>query len=228
MKDYHAVLFDLDGTLIDTAKDMGLALNRLLEHHGKPVLDDHTVRPLVSHGSPALINFGFNIGESDAGYSKLRNQFLAFYEDNIAVNSALFEGMDGILARLEQHDVPWGIVTNKPAKYTQLLLEKLNLHTRASTVISGDTLSLRKPNPEPLIAACQQISRDPASCLYVGDAQRDIEAARAAGMSACAALYGYYSAEDDPTEWNPDFFINSPHELNDYINFNSQIRSTAS
>ena len=226
MSDYQAVLFDLDGTLIDTAQDMGLALNLLLRHHQRPGFDDHELRPLVSHGSAALINFGFNVKESDEQFIDLRDQFLAIYEQNIAVNSCLFEGMESILQQLEYSDIPWGIVTNKPGKYTNLLLAELSLDKRASTVISGDTLALRKPNPEPLLAACEQIECTPEKCLYVGDALRDIQAARAAGMTACVAIYGYYMDHENPTEWNPDFYIKEPLELNKHINFNNQIGNT--
>lgn len=225
MNDYRAVLFDLDGTLIDTAQDMGLALNLLLEQYQRPVFGDHQLRPLVSHGSAALINFGFNITESDEQFLELRDQFLAFYEQNIAVNSCLFEGMENILDQLEHAAIPWGIVTNKPGKYTDLLLAELNLDKRTAAVISGDTLAQRKPDPEPLFAACRQIACPPEKCLYVGDALRDIQAARAAGMTACAAMYGYYLDDENPTEWNPDFYINTPLELNKHINFNTQINN---
>ena len=226
MNNYQAVLFDLDGTLIDTAKDMGLALNLLLNHHDRPGFEDHELRPLVSHGSAALINFGFNISESDAKFAELRDHFLALYEENIAVNSNLFEGMESILQQLERNNIPWGIVTNKPARYTDLLLAQLNLETRASSVISGDTLAVKKPNPEPLFVACNQIACTASKCLYIGDAQRDIQAAHAAGMTSCAALYGYYTDAEDPTEWNADFAINTPLELSQHINFNSQYKTT--
>ncbi len=226
MNNYEAVLFDLDGTLIDTARDMGLALNLLLKHHQLPNHKDHVLRPLVSHGSAALIKFGFDISESDARFIELRDQFLDFYEQNIAVNSSLFEGMESILLKLEHAAIPWGIVTNKPGKYTDLLLVHLKLHKRAAAVISGDTLAVRKPNPEPLYAACEQISCAPENCLYVGDALRDIQAARAAGMTACAATYGYYMDSEDPWQWNPDFFIKEPLELNKHINFDRRARNT--
>ena len=223
MNTYQAVLFDLDGTLIDTAQDMGLALNLLLKHHNKPTFGNHELRPLVSHGSAALIKFGFNVNDTDAQFVELRDHFLALYEDNIAVNSSLFEGMQGILTQLEESTIPWGIVTNKPGKYTDLLLAELNLDKRASTVFSGDTLSLKKPHPEPLFAACKQIKCDPRECLYVGDAQRDIEAAHAAGMTACVALYGYYTDNEDPRAWNADFYIDEPAELDRHINFKNKI-----
>ena len=219
MSRYQSVLFDLDGTLIDTAKDMGLALNLLLKHHGKPVFEDQLLRPLVSHGSSALINFGFNINDNDRQFEPLRDHFLRLYEANIAVNSCLFEGMQEILVQLETSNIPWGIVTNKPGRYTDLLLAELNLDKRAASVISGDTLALKKPSPEPLWAACKQINCEPSRCLYVGDAMRDIQAAHAAGMTACAALYGYYTHEEDPESWNADFSINAPTELNKHIDF---------
>ena len=221
MNNYQGVLFDLDGTLIDTAQDMGLALNLLLEYHNKPVFEHYQLRPLVSHGSAALIKFGFNVDDTDKHFVTLRDHFLALYETNIAVNSCLFEGMPGILSQLEKSGIPWGIVTNKPGKYTDLLLAKLNLDKRVSTVFSGDTLTQKKPHPEPLFAACKQIECEPEKCLYVGDAQRDIEAAQAAGMTSCAALYGYYTDDEDPMMWNADIYIDEPSQLDRHINFNS-------
>lgn len=225
MNNFEAVFFDLDGTLIDTALDMGLALNLLLQHHQRPGLDNQDLRPLVSHGSAALIKYGFNVNESEPQFTELREHFLSFYEQNIAVSSRLFEGMESVLLNLEAADIPWGIVTNKPGKYTTLLLAELNLDKRASSVISGDTLVLRKPSPEPLFAACKQVSCKPDNCLYVGDALRDIQAARAAGMTACAAMYGYYTQDEDPATWNADFYINAPVELNQHIKYQRQNRT---
>ena len=223
MNDFEAVLFDLDGTLIDTAPDMGGALNLLLQLNQCNTVDLQSLRPHVSHGSTALIKMGFNIGESNPQFLNLRDHFLDLYEQNIAISSTLFDGMEQVLEQLEQASIPWGIVTNKPGYLTDKLLLEMNLHQRASTVISGDTLELRKPHPEPLFAACNNIDCNPKHCLYVGDAERDIQAAQAAGMKSCTALYGYYTHDEDPKSWNADLEIESAFDLLKHINFNPEL-----
>ena len=219
MNNFKGVFFDLDGTLIDTAPDMGLALNLLLERHQRKPLAMTTIRPQVSHGSAALVKLGFGVEESDPDFETLKQEFLDIYQNNVAVDSQLFDGMELILKNLENAKIPWGIVTNKPGYLTNELLDKLGLMSRAASVISGDSLSVRKPHPEPLFKACELASCSASESLYVGDAQRDIEAAKAAGMMSCAALYGYYTEEEDPTAWNADYYISSPIELEQYIKF---------
>jgi len=221
MNDFQGVFFDLDGTLIDTAPDMGLALNLLLINHQQQPVAMEIIRPQVSHGSAALINLGFGIDESDNQFESLKHEFLELYEKNVAVDSKLFTGMEKILTSLEASAIPWGIVTNKPGYLTDQLLSKLDLDHRAASVISGDTLIVRKPHPQPLYRACEIAACAPNQCLYVGDAQRDIEAAQAAGMKSCAALYGYYTEQENPIDWNADYYINAPIELDHYIKLSS-------
>ncbi len=222
MNTFEGVFFDLDGTLIDTAPDMGLALNLLLDDHGRPPLSMSTIRPHVSHGSAALVKLGFGIDESGSNFEMLKQAFLDIYQTNVAVESTLFKGMELILENLESAQIPWGIVTNKPGYLTQQLLTALELDYRATSVISGDSLSVRKPHPAPLFKACELASCSPEKCLYVGDAERDVEAAKAAGMISCAALYGYYTDDENPTAWNADCYIDSPIELEQYIKFPCQ------
>ncbi len=222
MNNFRGVFFDLDGTLIDTAPDMGLALNLLLERHHKQPLPMTKIRPNVSHGSAALVNLGFGIDQSDSSFESLKQEFLDIYQANVAVESKLFSGMDRILKNLETTAIPWGIVTNKPAYLTDQLLDNLGLLNRAASVISGDTLAVRKPHPEPLLKACEIASCISSDCLYIGDAERDVEAAKAAGMMSCAALYGYYTEDEDPITWNADYYIDSPIELEQYIKLPSQ------
>ncbi len=219
---FQGVFFDLDGTLIDTAPDMGLALNLLLENYQYKPLQMATIRPHVSHGSAALVKLGFGISELDSRFEMLKQEFLELYEKHVAIDSKLFIGMENILASLDAVKIPWGIVTNKPGYLTDQLLSKLDLNHRAASVISGDTLKVRKPHPEPLYRACEIASCSPSRCLYVGDAKRDIEAAKAAGMKSCAALYGYYTDDENPTTWNADYYIDSAIELEQYINLSSQ------
>jgi len=206
-----ALLLDLDGTLLDTAPDMVDALNRLRAEEGLSALPFETLRPQVSHGSMGLVRTGFEAtGEA---FEALRGRFLDIYAERLAIHTRLFEGMAVVLERVEAAGLPWGIVTNKPGALTTPLLIALGLATRSSCVISGDTLSVRKPHPEPLRHAARLIGRAPEACLYVGDAQRDIIAGREAGMTTVAATFGYLAAHEDAREWSPDHLIDHPLAL---------------
>lgn len=207
---WQAVFFDLDGTLIDTAPDMVGALNRLLADHHKPPLPYDAVRPYVSHGSYAMVRMAF--GE-DAPVNELRDSFLRHYEAHIAEASRLFPGMPEYLATLEENKIPWGIVTNKPEYLTHILLDQLQLSSRAASVVGGDTLAQKKPDPAPMFLACEQAGVEAKNCLYVGDAERDIQAGRAAGMKTVAARYGYLLAHEDPNTWGADWQIDSADAL---------------
>ncbi|MHB1290937.1 MAG: HAD family hydrolase [Sulfuricella sp.] len=205
-----AVLFDLDGTLADTAPDLGHALNLQRERHGLPPLPQETIRPYASHGTVGLFDIGFGLTPRDARFAPMREEYLALYTANLCLHTTLFPGMAELLAALEARNIFWGVVTNKPARFTNPLLEQLGLLGRAASVISGDTCTHPKPHPEPLLYAAREIGVAPQSCLYVGDAERDIEAARAAGMSALIADYGYLGAEDRPETWGADGRIDAP------------------
>jgi phosphoglycolate phosphatase len=212
----RAVLFDLDGTLVDTAPDLGDAINIMLARRNRPALADSIIRAQASHGAQALIRSAFNVAETDAAFAELRQEFLQHYSAHIADRSSPFPGMDRLLAELESRAIAWGVVTNKPARYTEPLLEQLGLLSRAACVVSGDTCARAKPHPEPMQHACRSIDLAPERCLYVGDAERDIQAARAVGMPVVVALYGYLSETDRPEQWGGDGYINQPTDLLDY------------
>ena len=212
------VLFDLDGTLLDTAPDMGQALNRLLVEHNRPPLPAAMIRPVVSHGSLGLLKLGFDIDPAEAEFAALRDRFLALYSADLAVKTALFEGMEQVLAALEQQATPWGIVTNKPGWLTGPLLQQVGLEQRVACVVSGDTLPQRKPDPAPLLHACEHIGVDPSTCLYIGDAERDIEAARRAGMASLVACYGYLQATEQPESWGAQGLLQHPLDLLRWLN----------
>jgi phosphoglycolate phosphatase len=214
----RCLLFDLDGTLVDTAPDLAATLNALRAEHGLQSLDFGTIRPHVSHGARALVRVGFGIGEEDARFAALRERFLALYRAHLMVHSRLFAGMEELLAALENRGVKWGIVTNKPAWLTEPLAAGLGLAPRAACIISGDSTRNRKPHPEPLLHASALVGVAPAQCLYVGDAQRDIEAGRAAGMKTLVALFGYLGTDDCPHEWEADGLIDHPLDILPWLN----------
>ncbi|MCB1749605.1 MAG: phosphoglycolate phosphatase [Gammaproteobacteria bacterium] len=197
----RAVLFDLDGTLLDTAPDLARALNRVRVDDGLAPLPFATIRPHVSHGSTALIALGFDLEPGTPAFENRRQRLLDAYHAEVAVESRLFPGMHEVLATLEARGLAWGIVTNKPGWLTAPLLAALALDRRAACVVSGDTTPRAKPHPDPLLAAAAAIGLPSAACLYVGDAERDVAAARAAGMAVLVALYGYLAPGDEPARW---------------------------
>ena len=216
MSPYDALLLDLDGTLLDTAPDMGGALNRLRAEHGREPLPAETIRPVVSHGAMRLVALGFPEASGDE-FERLRLRFLDIYSAHLAVDTRLFPGFEELLAELEVRGVPWGVVTNKPAWLTDPLLATLGLAGRAACAVSGDTVAERKPHPLPLLHAAGLVGVPPARCVYVGDAERDIQAGRAAGMTTVVAAYGYLSAEDDPLRWQPHGIVDSPAGLLEWL-----------
>ncbi|MBV6418008.1 MAG: N-acetylmuramic acid 6-phosphate phosphatase [Steroidobacteraceae bacterium] len=208
----RAVLFDLDGTLLDTAPDMVGAMNALRAEERLPPVGFETARAQVSHGSNGLMRVGF----PDAGgetLERLRERFLALYRARLADETDFFPGGAEVLEYLEQAALPWGVVTNKPGWLAEPLLDALGLATRAACLVSGDTLPVRKPNPQPLLHAAGTIGVAPAACVYVGDARRDVEAALAAGMRAVVASFGYVSAADEHHLWPAEAWIESPRAL---------------
>jgi len=209
-KRIRTVLFDLDGTLLDTAPDLAFALNETLREFGLAPLPYESIRPVVSHGGIALIKLGFDLGPEDEGYQPRREYLLNTYRANIARETRLFAGMDQLLDTLERQGLNWGVVTNKPAWLTEPLLQELGLYERAAVVVSGDTLNERKPHPAPMLLACERAGSQAYECLYVGDAKRDIEAGINAGMQTLVALFGYIGAEDDPHTWGADALVETP------------------
>jgi phosphoglycolate phosphatase len=207
-----AVLFDLDGTLLDTAPDMAAALNTLRAEEGSAELPFTHVRSHVSHGGAALVRLGFPEAR-DAEFERLRSRLLKLYRADIPRATRLFDGLAGVLEELESQHVPWGVVTNKPGWLTEPLLAALGLATRAGCVVSGDTVAQRKPHPLPLLHAARLIGLEPLRCLYVGDAERDVRAGKAAGMRTLIARYGYLGPDDQPRAWHADGMVDAPGEI---------------
>jgi phosphoglycolate phosphatase len=211
-----AILFDLDGTLLDTAPDMVGALNRLRAEEARAPLPYAQVRNNVSHGAMRLVALGFPEAQGDE-FERLRQRFLQVYAANLADGTRLFDGFDGVLDALEAQGVPWGVVTNKPGWLTDPLMDRLGLASRACCIVSGDTVAERKPHPLPLLHAAELSGVDPTRCVYVGDAERDIVAGRAAGMQTVVAAYGYLGPDDSPAQWNPDGIVQRPEQILDWL-----------
>lgn len=209
----EAVLFDLDGTLADTAPDLGGALNRLLEEQGLAPLPMPQMRPHVSGGTRALIRLGFQLSPEDTDYAALAQRFLAHYQAGLCVGTALFPGMAALLDALEARAVKWGVVTNKPQRFTLPLLECLGLKDRAACIVSGDSAARPKPDPAPLLLACTAAGVAPGKAIYVGDDLRDIVAGRAAGMRTVTAAYGYLGVAEPFESWQADAVIREPAEI---------------
>jgi phosphoglycolate phosphatase len=214
----NTILFDLDGTLVDTAPDLGHALNIQLERHGKVPLSDAAIRPFASHGSRGLIGLGFGITPKDDNFIIMRDEYLAIYDTVFTRSPILLPGIAELLQVIENKGLKWGIVTNKPRRFTQPLIENMALHERAACVVSGDDAPKPKPSPETLLLACKHVGTKPESCMYVGDAERDIQAGKAAGMKTVVALFGYIDVTDRPHEWGADALIKTPNELLDFLN----------
>ena len=213
----RAVLFDLDGTLLDTAPDLAAALNHVLQQNGRAPLAYETIRRVVSHGGRALIELGFGPQSEVPEFEQRRQQLLDYYLQNICHQTRLFAGMPDILDELEKRNIAWGIVTNKPGWLTTPLLRKLELLERPACVISGDTLPERKPHPAPLLHASTLLGTEPHNCVYIGDAERDIQAGRNAGMKTVVALFGYLPETDRPESWGADALINAPGDILDFL-----------
>ena len=217
MTQIRTVLFDLDGTLADTAPDLAFALNQVLREQGCEPLPYKQIRPVVSHGGIALIKLGFGIDEDAPQFDALRQRLLAIYREHIVRDTTLFEGLAAVLETIESRGLNWGVVTNKPAWLTEPLLEGLGLTQRAVTIISGDTLDQRKPHPAPMLLACKQAGSTASQCLYIGDAERDIEAGRNAGMQTLVALFGYIGEGDRPEQWQADGMIKEAQAIIEWL-----------
>lgn len=217
MQQIKTVLFDLDGTLIDTAPDMAHALNLLLAEERCNRLPYEAIRPVVSNGSAAVVALGFPEISEGSELARLKQRYLEIYQANLCVHSSLFPGMAELIDQLEQQGKNWGVVTNKPGWLTDPLMRELKLYSRAACVISGDTTANRKPHPEPMFLACKQAGSAAEHCLYIGDAQRDIQAGRNAGMHTMIACYGYIGDWENIDEWGADYRIQQPLEVLDWL-----------
>ena len=209
----HAVLFDLDGTLADTAPDLARALNRVRAERGLAPLPPEIARPHTSAGARGQLKAGFGITPEDADYGELREKFLDFYEKELCVDTRLFDGIPQVLAKLQARKLPWGVVTNKGKRFTQPLLRLLAVDHLAGCVVSGDSTPHIKPHPAPLELAASLLFLEPEACVYVGDDLRDAQAARAAGMHFAAAGWGYLGEGGDPNGWGADAVLAHPSEI---------------
>ena len=205
MLDFKALLFDLDGTLLDTAPDFILAINKQLHLHGRKPLVGDAVRTSVTHGSIGIIESVYQIKQEHPDFASLQQEFLELYLSNIAEKTDLFKGLEQVLASCQKLNIPWGIVTNKPLKYTAPLMLALGLDKQSATTICPDHVTHPKPDPEALILACSQIDIAPCDCIYIGDHVRDIQAGKSAGMRTIAAEWGYIEEFENINDWQADW-----------------------
>jgi phosphoglycolate phosphatase len=210
---FKAVLFDLDGTLADTAADLAAALNQQRLVRGLEPLPLERLRPVVSHGARGMLRVGFQLTPKHADYAAMRDEFLERYVTGLCVHTRLFDGMHAVLEHLEDRAIIWGIVTNKLQRYTEPPISALQLHNRAGCVISGDTAARAKPHPDPLLLAARRIGTAPPECLYVGDDERDVQAAHAAQMPSAVALWGYLGDGNPPDKWGSRWMLKHPEDL---------------
>ena len=211
------MLFDLDGTFADTLPDLAQALNLALEEAGRPARNPDQLRPLISGGGLTMIRNALG-EEANAGFAeRVHSRFLELYRANIAVHTTVFPGIELVIETIEARSMKWGIVTNKLARFTEPLMRELGYHDRAGCIVSGDSAPLAKPHPDPLLLAAREIGCQPESCLYVGDAHRDVEAGRRAGMRTLAARYGYLTGGDDPDGWPADGVIDRPEAIVEWL-----------
>lgn len=206
-----AVVFDLDGTLIDTAPDFIVVLNQLRQEEGQQPLPEKPIRDTVSHGARALISLGFDLEESDSEFERLRLRLLELYSNHLAVFSRPFAGIPSLLDNLADHDLRWGIATNKPEIYTTPLISQL--HLNPDSVVCPDHVKDRKPHPESIFLASEQLYCQPENIIYVGDHERDIECGRRAGSITIAARYGYIDNSDNPDNWQATHDVDSAHDI---------------
>jgi N-acetyl-D-muramate 6-phosphate phosphatase len=209
----RALLFDLDGTLIDSAPDLAGAANDLRALRGLPPCAYETLRPMVGSGARGMVGAAFGVVPGDADFDDLRDQFLAVYMGRLLRLTRVFEAMEPVLQALESRGLAWGIVTNKAERFTRPVVEGLGLDRRAAVIISGDSTPHAKPHPAPLLEAARRLTVAPAECIYVGDDLRDVQAGRAAGMRTAAAAWGYLGGAEPIHAWGADFLIEHPVQV---------------
>ena len=217
MLKFKALLFDLDGTLLDTAPDFISAINKQLQIRDRDSLINNTVRTSVTNGSVGIIESVYGIKQNDPEFEVLKEEFLELYLSNIAEKTSLFEGLKQVLNNCVKQSIPWGIVTNKPLRYTTPLLEELGLDQQSATTICPDHVSNPKPDPESLLLACSQLSLNPEDCIYIGDHIRDIQAGHSAGMRTIAAGWGYIEDSENINDWHADWIIEDSTQLNSLL-----------
>lgn len=209
----EALLFDLDGTLIDTAADFVAVLNAQRCAHGFDPLDEILIRNTVSNGARALTHLAFGGSEGEPDFEAYRQELLENYLSIVGEHACLFPGMADILLRCQEKQIPWGIITNKPRRFTEKLLDKMKLHTSCSLVLCADDVKKPKPDPESMLLAAQKLKVNLANSVYVGDHERDIAAGKAANMITVAAAYGYILDDEQASSWQADYIIQQPIEL---------------
>ena len=209
----QAVLFDLDGTLIDSAPDLAAAANRLRAQHGLPALPYQALRPMVGTGARGMVHAAFGVGPDDARFIGLRDAFLDLYAQGLLAQTRVFDDMAPVIDRLDTQGIRWGIVTNKATRFAAPIVDGLGLNNRSAVLICGDSTPHAKPHPEPLWAAARHMQVDPTQCVYVGDDERDIVAGRAAGMATLAAAWGYLGQGEPIEAWGADHTLSCPDEL---------------
>lgn len=216
----RCVLFDLDGTLLDTAPDLGAAVNHVLISEGFAPLSDEIIRQTTSHGALGLLKAG--LGDElleELGATRLRTALLDYYASHLCVGTRPYEGMTDLIEWLDERSLPWGIVTNKPGFLTEPLLAALPALASCGVTVSADTLPVRKPDPAPMFFACERLGVEASQCLYVGDHVRDIEAGRNAGMLTAIAGWGYLHGEDDPAAWGADLHFDTVQALHHWLRY---------
>jgi 2-phosphoglycolate phosphatase len=209
----HAVLFDLDGTLLDTAADFTAVLNGMLDEHSRPQQSYDAVRQRVSDGARAVVGLGFDQAQDSDVFALLLSEFLDRYLAQLSISTTLFPGMAEVLTHIESLNLKWGIVTNKPSRYTEPLLAAMQLSARCGTAICPDHVTHRKPHPEPIYLACKELDSLPANTIYVGDHKRDIEAGHNASMRTVACRYGYIPQDDSADNWGASYIVDTPTDL---------------
>ena len=216
-KSLKAVIFDLDGTLVDTADEFVVVVQALRAEHGRDPMDPARIRASVSNGARALVSLALDMTEDSAGFETQRLRLLELYSGVLGSVARLYPGIAELLGELERRNVSWGIATNKPRAYTAPLLERLNLQPQPGSVVCPDDVTERKPHPESLLRNCRELGCNPDQAIYIGDHLRDIEAGRRAGMYTIAAAYGYIEPGDDPYSWGADAHADSSADLGKMI-----------
>lgn len=208
-----AVLFDMDGTLLDTAPDFIAVCQAMLKAHGRAPIDDKRIQDVVSGGARAMVAATFDMDPEAPGFETLRQEFLDRYQEHCAVFTRPYDGMPELLASIEQSRLIWGVVTNKPIRFAAPIMQQLGLAERSAVLVCPDHVKHSKPDPEMLLLACSQLKVDPSEVLFIGDDLRDIESGRAAGTKTAAVRYGYIHPDDNPAHWGADVIVNHPSEL---------------
>lgn len=208
-----AVLFDMDGTLLDTAPDFIAVCQAMLKAHGRAPIDDQRIQDVVSGGARAMVAATFDMDPEAPGFEPLRQEFLDRYQEHCAVLTRPYDGMPELLESIERSRLIWGVVTNKPVRFAAPIMEQLGLAERSAVLVCPDHVSKSKPDPEMLLLACSQLKVDPSEVLFIGDDLRDIESGRAAGTKTAAVRYGYIHPDDNPAHWGADVIVDQPRDL---------------